>query len=477
MTNKHIELPALPEPGAVYPAMLDSLSRFTAEQMCEYALAAIAAHEQALVVGEPVAWVRRHPDGALTAEFLEDAVIEPARKQSGAWVPLGVLASPPAPLEAQADSTPLLPVARIRSWTKHGEGHGDLVDWLEGSENLPDGEYDLYLGPQSEQKPVASIYISPNGEREFDDWKHDLPIGRNELFAAPVAQPATEQAEAPRNIIWDAKHPDYPVEWSNPGRAAREGEVHYIRYDLYSDAVHATQPTASNAGEREALDVIDEFEAQHDGFYLSAEDYAEWFKKLRAALASKPPAGEQKPVAEVLHDAKFGCKAGQLFIDLPVGTKLYSEPVAPPAREALSKRCAGCDIANGHPEFCLCKPATSPAQDRILADFPALSSFHEKHALGPMRAPSCLCCGQLPESIAIKHAELPGIVICTKCRDAALSATTPAPAGSDNIEAAAKRLSKCMDYPWEHMTKQGHESMRDHARAILRAARGDEVKS
>lgn len=38
--------------------------------------------------GEPVAWVRRHPDGALTAEFLEDAVIEPMRKKSGAWVPL-----------------------------------------------------------------------------------------------------------------------------------------------------------------------------------------------------------------------------------------------------------------------------------------------------------------------------------------------------------------------------------------------------
>lgn len=35
-----------------------------------------------------VAWVRRHPDGALTAEFLEDAVIEPVRRNSGAWVPL-----------------------------------------------------------------------------------------------------------------------------------------------------------------------------------------------------------------------------------------------------------------------------------------------------------------------------------------------------------------------------------------------------
>ncbi len=40
------------------------------------------------VVGEPVAWVRRQPDGALTAEFLEDAVIEPVRRNSGGWLPL-----------------------------------------------------------------------------------------------------------------------------------------------------------------------------------------------------------------------------------------------------------------------------------------------------------------------------------------------------------------------------------------------------
>ena len=37
---------------------------------------------------DPVAWVRRHPDGALTAEYLENEVISEVRKQSGAWLPL-----------------------------------------------------------------------------------------------------------------------------------------------------------------------------------------------------------------------------------------------------------------------------------------------------------------------------------------------------------------------------------------------------
>ena len=36
-----------------------------------------------------------------------------------------------------------------------------------------------------EQKPVASIYITVHGEREFDDWRCDLPIGRTELYTAP----------------------------------------------------------------------------------------------------------------------------------------------------------------------------------------------------------------------------------------------------------------------------------------------------
>lgn len=49
------------------------------------------------VSSEPVAWVRRHPDGALTSAFLEHAVIDPVRKDSGAWVPLYT-----APVAAQA---------------------------------------------------------------------------------------------------------------------------------------------------------------------------------------------------------------------------------------------------------------------------------------------------------------------------------------------------------------------------------------
>lgn len=39
-----------------------------------------------------------------------------------------------------------------------------------------------------------------------------------------------------------------------------------------------------------------------------------------------------------------------------------------------------------------------------------------------------------------------------------------------NIEAAAKKLSECMDYPWDHMPEQGRQSMRAITQRVLAAA-------
>jgi hypothetical protein len=40
-----------------------------------------------------------------------------------------------------------------------------------------------------------------------------------------------------------------------------------------------------------------------------------------------------------------------------------------------------------------------------------------------------------------------------------------------DIEAAAKTLAECMDYPWEHMPEKGREEMRKHAKRVIDAAR------
>lgn len=43
------------------------------------------------------------------------------------------------------------------------------------------------------------------------------------------------------------------------------------------------------------------------------------------------------------------------------------------------------------------------------------------------------------------------------------------------IDAAAKKLAECFDYPWEHMPEKGREQMRSHVRAVLALA-GSGVK-
>ena len=46
----------------------------------------------------------------------------------------------------------------------------------------------------------------------------------------------------------------------------------------------------------------------------------------------------------------------------------------------------------------------------------------------------------------------------------------PAPAPIQGIDAAAKKLAECMDYPWEHMPEAGRTKMREHAQAVIQAA-------
>jgi len=41
---------------------------------------------------------------------------------------------------------------------------------------------------QPKQEPVASVYVTQDGDREFDDWRCPLPVGRNLLYTKPPAR-------------------------------------------------------------------------------------------------------------------------------------------------------------------------------------------------------------------------------------------------------------------------------------------------
>jgi hypothetical protein len=84
------------------------------------------------------------------------------------------------------------------------------------------------------------------------------------------------------------------------------------------------------------------------------------------------------------------------------------------ARDALLAACS-----SGEP------PADEASVQRRLQAYPKLSEFFSKYAIGPKLPPSCFVCGQIVIEPAVTHAELPGIICCKRCKDAADRAAQP----------------------------------------------------
>ena len=236
MTNKHIELPALsPNDHPDNHVMQWSPCEMRAIQA--YARAAIAAHEQARVVGDPVA---------------SDAF------------------------------TKALSIRAAQGWELTG-------------------------------KAVPVLYTDAiNGEQVCRD---DLWICTTAALASPVAQPATEQAEAP-NPLADYHRDQY--EHAFNGWEACKQECDRLRDELEE----ATQPTASNAGDLE----ITRYHRALAGMQPSISGDWVTYDDHRAALSATTPApvGQDKEDAERLQWLfdNAGCicvkdSQWQLWFDLP----------------------------------------------------------------------------------------------------------------------------------------------------------------
>ena len=158
MTNKHIELPALIANARKQAAMLrsaypDHPPHQEAALTLDQAADELAAHEQARVVGEPVAWQFRWTNPGNNPNTREDETawkpLEPrgseTMQQRVAEIEqytydgkpcyevraLGVFASPPAPQEAQADTLETLRRARqyvLHASTSYYDGSDDETD-------------------------------------------------------------------------------------------------------------------------------------------------------------------------------------------------------------------------------------------------------------------------------------------------------------------------------------------------------------
>ena len=86
----------------------------------------------------------------------------------------------------------------------------EMISELEAMERLVRRKFPGFVHPliaklraEPVQEPVASIYIAPNGEREFDDWKCELPVGRNKLYsAAPAHNLLSELEKDAANLLF-----------------------------------------------------------------------------------------------------------------------------------------------------------------------------------------------------------------------------------------------------------------------------------
>jgi hypothetical protein len=56
---------------------------------------------------------------------------------------------------------------------------------------------------QPEQEPVASIYVTIGGDREFDDWRCPLPVGTNLLYTHPPRREWRGLTDADYDLICD----------------------------------------------------------------------------------------------------------------------------------------------------------------------------------------------------------------------------------------------------------------------------------
>jgi len=329
MTNKRIELPALSDEQIAQVAYKawgydgEGFKEVHAADIRWLARCLIAAHEQARVVGEPVA---RGVDGMLHWEA--DYSDLPRD------VPL-YLASPPAPQEAQAD---------VWHPTTEEQADGNRgIRWVHegkicGRPSAHDvREYLIVRGDNANCTCPActTFYAAPVAQPATEPRSYeDLLTPENlRAWGHPVAQPATE----PRPLTQDEHEVMRAAQRSSgvvvhPGRLATEqaeAPSDTAREVLAAGIVHhygvpeemsfacarqvldlATQPTASNAGERDIRELLrrargyveDAAKRYYDGTDGEATRRSARYLLLqidRAALASKPVA---PPAREVLTD-------------------------------------------------------------------------------------------------------------------------------------------------------------------------------
>lgn len=145
------------------------------------------------------------------------------------------------------------------------------------------------------QEPIASIYIS-GGSREFDDWKCDLPAGRNMLYALPGAQdinlsdPIKDERKAFREWFEGEQGVAYDGMWSFAKAAwmARAALGATSVKDAIIDSLQSqfnTEGITENDSGDALIRLSDAIAAVEDNFAQTATSVSEgWLRAVDEAL-------------------------------------------------------------------------------------------------------------------------------------------------------------------------------------------------
>ncbi|WP_148293296.1 hypothetical protein [Comamonas sp. B-9] len=205
------------------------------------------------------------------------------------------------------------------------------------------------------------------------------------------------------------------------------------------------------------------------GNWINADDVSRLVRDLDVALHGEDGAASQAALCDVVGLVKEAArKLGRPVLAAQAAPAavaycdgfmeainemdgLYeTEPLATPALPATEDSSAG-DLAAAAPpddatlvhdygemsRAALERHAARLAQ-AIEDDAPR--KFWRRHAFAPLHAPSCLCCGLPPESVAIQHLELPSVIVCGRCRAAVAEAAHQA-----EVQAEPVALQMCSE--------------------------------
>lgn len=177
-----------------------------AEECALNALHTLAA--QAQQAGEVVAWrplFTERPKHLAPSDFTSG---KPNQQTIDYWKSIGVEIEYAYSAAPARIAQPLSNLLRYEPAVVIEEDRGRLKATGAAMERKDEGRWirfddvaALYITPpitasqQLDGEAVASIYIAADGSREMDDWKHDLPVGRNLLYTTPPA-PAQPAADA-----------------------------------------------------------------------------------------------------------------------------------------------------------------------------------------------------------------------------------------------------------------------------------------